>query len=200
MVSASPKPSASESVRLRHSAGVSIDLSGDAENRQVRSIVSTFAETSVPSRNLASRPLDLFHCAVCRHAFTTPGGGGGDGGEGCVLCGGPLSLLAREVIQVSPLGNGQVSGGAEETTEVVGMASVAIRCHQVNGGGDRILASLSKYFQVVATDTGAQVSVDRGPPIDAPWRVAAILDGIDDGWEKQLFIPELAALESGPVI
>jgi hypothetical protein len=30
--------------------------------------------------------------------------------------------------------------------------------------------------------------------------VAAILDEIDGGWEKHLFIPELAALESGPVI
>jgi hypothetical protein len=142
--------------------------------------------------------MNLLYCADCRHAFTAPQGDEEAGGEGCVLCGGPLSLLAREVIQVSPVGNGHGSSGAEEITEVVGVASVAIRCRQVDGDGDRILASLSNYFQVVTSDTGAQVCVDRGSPIDAPWRVAAILDGIDAGWEKHLFIPELAALESGP--
>jgi hypothetical protein len=142
--------------------------------------------------------MNLLYCPDCRHAFTAPGGDEKAGGEDCVLCGGPLSLLAREVIQVSPLGNGHRSGGAGEIAEVVGVASVAIRSRVRDGDGDRILASLSSYFQVVATDTGAQVCVDRGSPIDAPWRVAAILDGIDAGWEKHISIPELAALESGP--
>jgi hypothetical protein len=142
--------------------------------------------------------MNLLYCADCRHAFTAPGGGDQAEGEACVLCGGPLSLLAREVIQVSPLGNAHESRAALGMTEAVGVASVAIRCRQDDGDGGRILANLSAYFQVVTTDSGAQVCVDRGPPTDAPWRLAAILDGIDGGWEEHLFIPELAALEAGP--
>jgi len=142
--------------------------------------------------------MNLLYCADCRHAFTVPADGDQAGGEDCVLCGAPLSLLAREVIQVSPLGNGHEGGGAAGMTEVVGVASVAIQWRQADGDGSRILANLSAYFQVVTTDTGAQVCVDRGPPSDAPVRLAAILDGIDGSWEEHLFIPELAAIEADP--
>jgi len=142
--------------------------------------------------------MNLFYCADCRHAFTAPAGGNQAEGEGCILCGAPLSLLAREVIQVSPLDNGHENGGAAAMTEVAGVASVAIQCREADGDGSRILANLSAYFQVVTTDTGAQVCVDRGPPSDAPVRLAAILDGIDGSWEEHLFIPELATLEADP--
>lgn len=142
--------------------------------------------------------MNLLYCADCRHAFTSPAGRDQAGAEDCVLCGAPLSLLAREVIQVSPLGNGHERHGAAGMTEVVGVASVAIQCDQADGDGSRILANLNDFFTVVPTDTGAQVCVDRGRPIDAPVRLAAILDGIDGGWEEHLFIPELAALEADP--
>ena len=140
--------------------------------------------------------MNLLYCADCRHAFTAPAGGDEAEGGVCVLCGAPLSLLAREVVQVSPLGNGHERGAADGVTEVFGVASVAIQCRQADGDGSRILANLSDYFQVVPTTTGARVCVDRGRPIDAPARLAAILDGIDGSREEYLFIPELAALET----
>jgi hypothetical protein len=140
--------------------------------------------------------MNLLYCTGCRHAFTASGGSE-PGVDVCVLCGGALSELARDVIQVSPMGEGYENQTAAVTSEVAAVTSVAIRCRRTDGSGGRILADLGDYFQVVATDTGAQVCVDRGPPTDAPWRVAAILDGIDGGWEEHFFLPELGPSETG---
>jgi len=134
--------------------------------------------------------MNLLYCAGCRHAFTEP-----DGGQSgtCVVCGGVPRLIARDVLQVSPLrerDDGPALAGTEATA-----AGVALRRRQSELRGDLILRKLSSYFQVVATDGGAQVSVDRSPPIDAPWRVAAVLDGIDQSWEEHFFLPELDASE-----
>jgi hypothetical protein len=140
--------------------------------------------------------MNLQHCPECRHAFTAPDGGVSEG-RNCVVCGGALNILARNVIQISPMWEGYGAYTADAMSEVATVASVEIRRRRIGGDGGRILADLGDYFQVVATDSGAQVCVDRGPPIDAPWRVAAILDGIDGGWEEHFVIPELDAPEAG---
>jgi len=140
--------------------------------------------------------MNLQYCPGCRHAFTATDGDGAEA-RSCVVCGGALSMLAQDVLQVSPLGDGVENGAGEAMTEVAAVTSVAIRRRRTDGDGGQILSDLSDYFQVVATDAGAQVCVDRGPPIDAPWRVAAILDGIDGGWEEHFVIPELDTPETG---
>jgi hypothetical protein len=140
--------------------------------------------------------MQLLHCQACRHAFIAPDGSDPRGAV-CLLCGGALGELARDVIQVSPLEEGNESRTTGVPGEVSELTSVAIRRRQADGDGARILADLGDYFPIVATESGAQVSVDRGPPSDAAWRVAAILDGIDAGWEQHLLIAELDPTENG---
>jgi hypothetical protein len=140
--------------------------------------------------------MNLLYCTGCRHAFTAADGSE-PAADVCVLCGDALSELARDVIQVSPMWEASDSRSVEGLSEAPSVTSVAIRHRGTNGDGGRILVGLADYFQVIATDAGAQVCVDRGPPTDAPWRVAAILDGIDGGWEEHFVIPELETTETG---
>ena len=134
--------------------------------------------------------MNLLYCAGCRHAFTAP-----DATEpeawSCVVCGRFLRVVARDAVQVSPL-MGRDEHPAVAVPAEVAITSVALRRRRSADGGAPILCRLAEYFQVVATDGGAQVCVDRGAPSDAAWRVAAILDGIDNGWEAHFFLPELA--------
>jgi hypothetical protein len=63
--------------------------------------------------------------------------------------------------------------------------------------GRRIVTDLADYFAVTANGRSVEVSVDRGAPADAALRVAAVLDGVDTGWEEHFHLPTVDA-ESPP--
>ena len=104
-------------------------------------------------------------------------------------------MIARDVIQVSPLGEANGSSAAENE-----LSTVTLQRKQAGKGGSRILEDLGRYFRVVPTSAGAEVCIDRCPPIDAPWQVAAILDGIDGGWEDHFSLPQLDSASGGALI
>jgi hypothetical protein len=55
--------------------------------------------------------------------------------------------------------------------------------------GQRIVRGLTAYFPVTANGRSVEVSVNRGAPADAALRVAAVLDGVDGGWEEHFYLP-----------
>lgn len=63
--------------------------------------------------------------------------------------------------------------------------------------GKRIVTGLADYFAVTANRRSVAVSVNRGVPADAALRVAAVLDGVDTGWEEHFYLPTVDA-ESPP--
>jgi hypothetical protein len=54
--------------------------------------------------------------------------------------------------------------------------------------GKRIVRELANYF-VRANGRSIEVSVNRGEPADAALRVAAVLDGVNTGWEEHFYLP-----------
>jgi hypothetical protein len=59
--------------------------------------------------------------------------------------------------------------------------------------GQQIVRDLAGYFPVTANGRSVQVSVNRGAASDAALRVAAVLDGVDSGWEEHFYLPTSGA-------
>jgi hypothetical protein len=55
--------------------------------------------------------------------------------------------------------------------------------------GNQIVEDLADYFPVKANGSSVKVSVNRGAAHEAALRVAAVLDGVDAGWEEHFYLP-----------
>ncbi len=129
--------------------------------------------------------MDLLACSDCGRRFYLPGVRPGDQ-RLCPSCGGPLDL-ARHGMTSIPLDARWLDprAGPGDGPQI---AVVALR-RKRGGEGGQILADLGEYFAIEACDGSIEVSVNRGAPTDAALRVAAVLDGIDPGWEEHFYLP-----------
>ena len=141
--------------------------------------------------------MDLLYCADCRHAFTLSGSRAPEA-RTCPVCAAALRVIAPDVVQVSPLREPDAGPASVEGPES-GHSTVTLQHKHMGRACGRVLAELTRYFRVVATDRDAEVYIDRCPPSDAAWHVAAILDGIDGDWEDHFAMPQLgpSTSESG---
>ena len=73
---------------------------------------------------------------------------------------------------------------------------VVLRRKRTGEIGDQIVRDLGDYFEIVPSGSAVEVSVDVGAVGPPALRVAAILDGIDEGWEEHFHLPAL--LIQGP--
>jgi hypothetical protein len=72
-----------------------------------------------------------------------------------------------------------------------GVTVVGLRRRSTRGrrGAKRIVTGLADYFRVDHHGQHFEVRVDGGQPEEAALRVAAVLDGVDPGWERYFHLP-----------
>lgn len=130
--------------------------------------------------------MDLLACSECARRFYAPGVSASDNRR-CPQCGGGLALTAQGMAAI-PLDARWLDPGLVPGFEVT---VVELRRKRERGGRteERIVRDLADYFPVEASGGSVQVSVNRGAAADAALRVAAILDGVDGGWEEHFFLP-----------
>jgi hypothetical protein len=130
--------------------------------------------------------MDLLGCSDCEHRFYVSGLAGTNG-RPCPQCGGDLIVEIFGMTSI-PLDARMLDtrvGAAEEVTVV----DLRQKRRTAGTHGRRIVMDLSAYFAVKSSASAVQVWVNRGIAADAALRVAAVLDGIDDGWEEHFYLP-----------
>jgi ribosomal protein S27AE len=132
--------------------------------------------------------MDLLACSECDHRFYVQGVGPPES-RFCPHCGGGLALAVHCMTSI-PIDARWLDprAGPTERPEVT---VVELRGKRKRDGktGKRIVRDLADYFAVEALDGSVKVSVNRGAPADAALRVAAVLDGVDTGWEDHFYLP-----------
>jgi hypothetical protein len=133
--------------------------------------------------------MDLLACSDCGHRFYLPGNGAMKS-RWCPQCGGDLGLALHGMTSI-PLDarwlDPRVSAAGPPPVTVVELRRKGERAGKT---GKRILRQLGDYFAVKANGgRSVEVSVNRGRPVDATLRVAAVLDGVDAGWEQHFYLP-----------
>jgi hypothetical protein len=130
--------------------------------------------------------MDLLACGECEHRFYVPGVAAADGRQ-CPECGGHLDL-AEHGMQSIPLDAHWLDPRAVPEFEVTVIELRRKRKHHAKGG-KKIVRDLADYFPVKGKGRSVQVSVNRGVAAEAALRVAAVLDGVDSGWEDHFYLP-----------
>jgi hypothetical protein len=132
--------------------------------------------------------MDLLACSECGHRFYMPGSGAMKS-RWCPQCGGDLGL-AQHGMTAIPLDarwlDPSLSAAGPPPVTVVELRRKA---EHAGKSGKRIVRRLGDYFAVKANGRSVEVSVNRGAPAEATLRVAAVLDGVDVGWEKHFYLP-----------
>lgn len=132
--------------------------------------------------------MDLLACTECEHRFYVPAAGSSNG-HCCPQCGGGLTLAMQGMTSI-PL-DARWLDHRVAPADVPDVTVVDLRCKRGRAGrtGRRIVKELGDYFAVRANRGSVKVSVHRGAPVDAPLRVAAVLDGVDSNWEQHFYLP-----------
>lgn len=132
--------------------------------------------------------MDLLACSDCEQRFYLPGVGPSDS-RWCPERGGGLDLALQGMRSI-PLDahwlDARLGSGDAPQVTVVRLRSKRGRAGKA---GKRIVRSLGDYFPVRAKGRSVKVSVNRGVPADAALRVAAVLDGVETGWEEHFYLP-----------
>jgi hypothetical protein len=130
--------------------------------------------------------MDLLACSQCEHRFYVPGVAASDG-RLCPECGGGLALTEHGLGSIPLDAHWLEPRGSPAPAVTV----VELRPKRERGGksGRRIVRGLAGYFPVKANGRSVEVSVNRGEAADAALRVAAVLDGVDSGWEQHFYLP-----------
>jgi hypothetical protein len=130
--------------------------------------------------------MDLLTCVECEHRFYVPGVAASDSRR-CTDCGGALDLALHGIASI-PLDAHWLDPRAVPDFEVT---VVELRRKRKHAGksGRRIVDDLAGYFPVKAVGRAVEVSVNRGTAAEAALRVAAVLDGVDGGWEEHFYLP-----------
>jgi hypothetical protein len=131
-------------------------------------------------------PMDLLACSECECRFYVPGVVASDGRH-CPQCGGDLAVVVERMASI-PLDARWLDPRVEPPFEVT-VVEVRRKRARARENGQRIVKELADYFPVKVDGHSLQVSVNRGAAADAALRVAAILDGVDSGWEEHFFLP-----------
>jgi hypothetical protein len=129
--------------------------------------------------------MDLLGCAECEHRFYVSEMASADVLL-CPQCGGGLTLAARGLASI-PLDARWLDPRAVPEIEVA-VVELHRKREPSTENGQRIVGSLADYFPVRANGPEVEVSVNRGEAAEAGRRVAAILDGIDSGWEEHFYL------------
>lgn len=130
--------------------------------------------------------MDLLACSECEHRFYVPGVEPSDGRR-CPQCGGGLALAVHRIASI-PLDARWLDPLVVPPSEVT-VVELRRKREGAVEGGEQIVRNLADYFPVKANGRSVEVSVNRGAAADAPLRVAAILDGVDSGWEEHFYLP-----------
>jgi hypothetical protein len=130
--------------------------------------------------------MDLLACSKCVCRFYVPGVAASDG-HCCPQCGGDLVLAVHGMASI-PLDARWLDPRVGPAPEITVVELRGKREHTVEDG-QQIVRDLAGYFPVTANGRSVQVSVNRGVASDAALRVAAVLDGVDSGWEEHFFLP-----------
>ena len=130
--------------------------------------------------------MDLLACSECERRFYVPGAAASDGRQ-CPRCGGGLVLAVHRMASI-PLDARWLDPRVDPPFEVT-VVELRRKRARARRNGQRIVKELADYFPVKADGRSLQVSVNRGAAADAALRVAAILDGVDSGWEEHFFLP-----------
>jgi ribosomal protein S27AE len=128
--------------------------------------------------------MDLLACTCCERRFYLPESAASRDRR-CPRCGGDLALAEHQI------GSIPIDARWLDPLPSPGATVVELRHKRrhVGRNGARIVRSLAAYFDVRANDRAVQVSVNRGEAVDAPLRVAAVLDGVDGSWEEHFYLP-----------
>lgn len=140
--------------------------------------------------------MDLLACDRCGHRYYVPGTATPERRR-CVHCGGQLGVSLHDIARI-PLDAIWLDGELSPV-ERPPVTVVHLQRKRKHGGwaARRIIKELGDYFDVSAEGRSVEVSVNRGSPEVAPMRVAAILDGVDSGWERHLYlVPTLVPTDS----
>jgi hypothetical protein len=132
--------------------------------------------------------MDLLACVECGHRFYVPGEGASDN-HCCPSCGGSLDISLHGMKSI-PLDARWLDPRAPAVdppeVTIVELRSKRARAGRVR---KRIVKDLADYFAVRGDGDSVEVAVNRGEPAEAPLRVAAVLDGVDGGWEEHFYLP-----------
>jgi hypothetical protein len=130
--------------------------------------------------------MDLLACSECVCRFYVPGVAASDGHR-CPQCGGDLVLAVHGMASI-PLDARWLDPEVVPAPEITVVELRSKRDRTVEGG-QQIVRDLAGYFPVTANGRSVEVSVNRGAASDAALRVAAVLDGVDSGWEEHFYLP-----------
>jgi hypothetical protein len=132
--------------------------------------------------------MDLLACLQCTHRFYVPGAGDLDG-RWCPQCGGGLGLSLRGTTSIPLDARWLDPRAAAADPPTVTHVELRRKGERAGKTGKRIVRELANYFGVRANGRSIEVSVNRGEPADAALRVAAVLDGVNTGWEEHFYLP-----------
>jgi hypothetical protein len=130
--------------------------------------------------------MDLLACSECECRFYVPGAAASDGHH-CPQCGAHLALAVHGLVSI-PLDARWLDTRAAPAPEIT-MVELRGKRECTVEDGAQIVRDLAGYFPVTANGRSIQVSVNRGAACDAALRVAAVLDGVDSGWEEHFYLP-----------
>jgi hypothetical protein len=130
--------------------------------------------------------MDLLACSRCVCRFYVPGVAASDG-QLCPQCGADLALAVHGLTSI-PLDARWLDPQAVPAPEIT-MVELRGKRERTVEDGEQIVRDLAGYFPVTADGRSVHVSVNRGAASDAALRVAAVLDGVDSGWEEHFYLP-----------
>jgi hypothetical protein len=142
--------------------------------------------------------MDLLACSKCEHRFYVNGMNSPEG-LWCSHCGGDLELALHHISSI-PLDarwlNPHSAMEAPEST-IVDLRRKRARAGRTT---KRIVKDLAHYFDVRSHGRSLEVWVNRGASENAALRVAAVLDGVDSGWEQHFYLPTVDREDSAAQI
>jgi hypothetical protein len=134
--------------------------------------------------------MDLLACSECVCRFYVPGVAASDR-HCCPQCGADLVLAVHGMASI-PLDARWLEPEVVPAPEIT-MVELRGKRERTVEDGQQIVRDLAGYFPVTASGRSVQVSVNRGAASEAALRVAAVLDGVDSGWEEHFYLPTSGA-------
>jgi hypothetical protein len=136
--------------------------------------------------------MDLFLCPACGSVFWAPSEASNE--RRCPECDARLDLSASGPTTV-PLEARLLDG---DWWDGSAPRMVVLRRKRAGRIGDRIVRDLGDYFDIAPSGSAVEVSVKAAVVAPPAVLVAAVLDGIDEGWEEHFHLPVLLIQQPSP--